>query len=96
MSLPTTTDAILIAKTGGLEVIEKRTIPFPKPPPGSLVIKVEYLGINFIDVYYRKGVYPSKEFPAVLGKETAGTIIALPTDEAVLNDETYKKNGFKV
>ncbi|KAG6841743.1 hypothetical protein C0991_007629, partial [Blastosporella zonata] len=96
MSLPTTTDAIIIAKTGGVEVIEKKTIPFPKPHPGSVVIKVEYLGINFIDVYYRKGIYPYKDFPAILGKETAGTIIALPTDEAVLNDETYKKNGFKV
>ncbi|KAG6899821.1 hypothetical protein C0993_006522 [Termitomyces sp. T159_Od127] len=58
--------------------------------------QVEYLGINFIDAYYRKGVYPFKEFPAVLGKETAGTIVALPTDEVVLNDETYKKNGYKV
>ncbi|KAG6849393.1 hypothetical protein H0H93_008839 [Arthromyces matolae] len=102
MPLPTTTDAIVIAKTGDLEVIEKRTIPFPKPAPGSIVIKltlkyqVEYLGVNFIDVYYRKGLYPYKEFPAILGKETAGTIVALPTDEAVLRDETFKKNGFKV
>ncbi|KAG6859641.1 hypothetical protein C0995_006348 [Termitomyces sp. Mi166 len=112
MSLPTTTDAIIIGKTGGLEVIEKKTIPFPKPEPGSIVIKVgefkvdnfssliaiqvEYLGINFIDVYYRKGLYPYKELPAVLGKETAGTIVALPTDKAVLNDETFKKNRFKV
>ncbi|KAG5340548.1 hypothetical protein C0989_001234 [Termitomyces sp. Mn162] len=96
MSLPTTTDAIIIQKTGGLEVVEKKTIPFPKPDPGSIVIKVEYLGINFIDVYYRTGVYPFKKLPAVLGKETAGTIVALPTDEAVLNDDTYKKNGYKV
>ncbi|KAF5385102.1 hypothetical protein D9615_001040 [Tricholomella constricta] len=96
MSLPTTTDAITIAKAGGLEVIEKKTIPFPKPSPQSLVVKVEYFGVNFIDVYYRTGVYPYKEFPAVLGKETAGTIVALPTDEAILNDEVYKKNNFKV
>lgn len=43
-----------------------------------------------------KGFYPYKELPAVLGKETAGTIVALPTDPEVLNNETYKKNGFKV
>ncbi|KAF9469594.1 hypothetical protein BDZ94DRAFT_1278795 [Collybia nuda] len=96
MSLPSTVEAITIAKTGGFEVIEKKTIPFPKPDPSNIVIKVEYLGINFIDVYYRKGFYPYKELPAVLGKETAGTIVALPTDPAVLNDETFKKNGFKV
>ncbi|KAG6899820.1 hypothetical protein C0993_006521 [Termitomyces sp. T159_Od127] len=96
MSLPTTVDAIIIPKTGDVEVIEKKTIPFPKPLPGSIVIKVEYLGVNFIDSYYRKGLYSLKEFPAILGEETAGTIIALPTDEAVLSNETYKKNGFKV
>ncbi|KAG6901720.1 hypothetical protein C0995_008688, partial [Termitomyces sp. Mi166 len=45
---------------------------------------------------YRKGLYPLKEFPAILGEEIAGIIVALPTDEAVLNHETYKKNGFKV
>ncbi|KAG5652070.1 hypothetical protein H0H81_006425 [Sphagnurus paluster] len=44
----------------------------------------------------RKGIYPYKEFPAILGKETSGTIVALPTDEAVLNDELYKKNNFRV
>ncbi|KAG6888329.1 hypothetical protein C0992_008829 [Termitomyces sp. T32_za158] len=99
MSLPTTVDAIIIPKvgsqtvgademndklyiqTGGVEVIEKKTIPFPKPLPGSIVIK---------------GIYALKEFPAILGEETAGTIIALPTDEAVLNNETFKKNGFQV
>ncbi|GLB43603.1 putative zinc-binding dehydrogenase [Lyophyllum shimeji] len=96
MSLPTTVEAITIAKTGGSEVIEKITVPFPEPDPGSIVIKVEYLGVNFIDVYYRKGIYPYKKFPATLGKETAGTIVALPTDEAVLNNETYKKNNFTV
>jgi len=37
-----------------------------------------------------------KEFPAAIGKETAGTIIALPTDPEVLNDETFKKNGFQI
>ncbi|RDB19329.1 putative quinone oxidoreductase [Hypsizygus marmoreus] len=96
MSLPSTVEAITIAKTGGPEVIQKTTIPFPAPDSGSIVIKVEYLGVNFIDVYYRTGVYPYKQFPAVLGKETSGTIVALPTDETVLNNETFKKNGFKV
>lgn len=42
------------------------------------------------------GLYPLKEFPAIIGKETAGTIVALPTDPAVLNNETFKKNNFVV
>jgi NADPH:quinone reductase-like Zn-dependent oxidoreductase len=41
-------------------------------------------------------LYPLKEFPAVIGTEAAGTILALPTDSAVLEDPEYKKRGFKV
>ncbi|KAF8640806.1 hypothetical protein AX17_000455 [Amanita inopinata Kibby_2008] len=96
ISFPSTVQAIAIAKTGGFDVIQKITLPFPKVNPGDIVIKVDYAGVNFIDTYYRSGLYPLKEFPAVLGKETSGTIIALPTDESVLKNETYKKNEFKI
>ncbi|KAG6849391.1 hypothetical protein H0H93_008837 [Arthromyces matolae] len=99
MPLPAIVDAITIPKTGGVQVIEKRTVPFAKPAPGSIVIKasnVEYLGINFIDTYYRQGLYALKEVPGVLGEEIAGTIVALPTDEDVVKNETYRKNGFKL
>ena len=41
-------------------------------------------------------MYPTKTFPLTLGMEASGTIAALPTDEKVLNDEHYKKRGFKV
>jgi NADPH2:quinone reductase len=44
----------------------------------------------------RKGLYPVKDFPAVLGTEAAGVIAALPTDEAVLAHPEYKKRGFAV
>ncbi|KDR85579.1 hypothetical protein GALMADRAFT_53695 [Galerina marginata CBS 339.88] len=96
MSLPSTVEAITIPKTGGLEVLEKTTIPFPKVNPGDIVIKVEYCGVNFIDTYYRQGLYKYQSFPAIIGKETAGTIVALPTDESVLSNETFKKQGYKV
>ncbi|KIJ97894.1 hypothetical protein K443DRAFT_104850 [Laccaria amethystina LaAM-08-1] len=43
--------------------------------------KVEYGGVNFIDTYFRAGLYKFEKFPAVLGKEIAGIIVALPTDE---------------
>ncbi|KAM6498576.1 hypothetical protein JOM56_006524 [Amanita muscaria] len=96
MSLPATIQAITIAKTGGVEVIEKTEQPFPQVKPGDIVIKVEYAGVNFIDTYNRSGIYPIQNFPATLGKETAGIIVALPTDENVLNDETYKKMRFHI
>jgi len=37
-----------------------------------------------------------KTLPAIIGKETAGTIVALPTDPTVLSDITFKQNGFAV
>jgi hypothetical protein len=42
------------------------------------------------------GLYPLKEFPAIIGKEVSGTVIALPTDPVVLENETFKKNKFAV
>ncbi|PFH52349.1 hypothetical protein AMATHDRAFT_57416 [Amanita thiersii Skay4041] len=96
MSFPLNVDAITIAKTGGLEVIEKTTIPFPRVDSRDIVIKVAYAGVNFIDVYYRTGLYAYKELPAVLGKETSGVIVALPTDKDVLDNGTFKENGYRV
>lgn len=96
MSLPATVEAITIPHTGAIEVIEKTTRPFPKQNPADIVIKVEYGGVNFIDTYFRAGLYKFEKFPAVLGKETAGIIVTLPTDEKVLQNETYKKQGFVV
>ena len=58
--------------------------------------QVEYFGVNFIDTYYRSGLYKLKELPAVLGSEAAGIIVSLPTDQDVLNNDTYKKQNFAV
>jgi NADPH2:quinone reductase len=45
---------------------------------------------------YRKGIYPTKSFPAIIGTEAAGTIVGLPTDQAVLNDPEYQKRTFDI
>ncbi|KAJ6463743.1 hypothetical protein DFH09DRAFT_1226877 [Mycena vulgaris] len=94
-SIPTERKAIGINKIGDFDVIEKVTVPL-NVGTGDIVVKAEYLGINFIDTYYRKGLYPLKEFPAVIGTEMSGTILALPTDKAVLEDPDYKNRGFTV
>ena len=60
------------------------------------LFQVEYGGVNFIDTYFRSGLYKFKKLPAVLGSEAAGIIISLPTDQDVLNNETYKKQNFVV
>ncbi|KAI0714836.1 NAD-P-binding protein [Earliella scabrosa] len=96
MSFPKTMKAIAIDKTGDVDVLEVKELPFPAHVPGNVVIKVAYGGINFIDTYYRKGLYPIKSFPQILGMEASGTIVALPTDEAVLASDEYKKRGFQI
>ncbi|RPD65638.1 NAD-P-binding protein [Lentinus tigrinus ALCF2SS1-7] len=93
-SFPSKIQAIGINKTGDFDVIEKLELPFPQQEPGNVLIKVHYAGVNFIDTYYRKGLYPIASFPKPLGSEAAGEIVALPTDEAVLNDEEYKLRKF--
>ena len=77
----------------------KLTVPFsckaqltPSPHPSQ----VEYGGVNFLDIHLRKGSFPLPSLPAVLGVEGAGKIVALPTDEAVLNSDGFKKRGFTV
>lgn len=44
----------------------------------------------------RQGVFPLKGFPAVLGKEAAGTIVRLPLASDVLENKDYQKRGYKV
>lgn len=94
--LTQTVEAITIPHTGGIDVIQKTTRPFPQQKPDEFLIKVEYAGVNFIDTYFRGGLYPLNDFPAGIGKETSGIVVALPTDKAVVNNPIFQKQGFKV
>ncbi|KAK7063927.1 USP domain-containing protein [Favolaschia claudopus] len=96
-SIPTVKAAIGFQKVSTSSVILELPL---KVESGDLVVKAEWLGVNFIDTathfIFSKGLYPVQEFPSVLGGEMAGTILALPTDDSVLNDPEYKKRGFTV
>jgi len=96
MSFPSQIKAVGIHKTGDFDVIEDLALPFPENAPGNVLVKMHYGGVNFIDTYFRKGLYKIDRFPYVLGTEGAGTIAALPSDPSVVNDEEFKKRGFKV
>lgn len=63
------------------------------PITGETSISCAKLGLTLVP---RTGLYRYGSFPAVIGKETAGTIVGLPTDAETLNNETYKKNGFAI
>lgn len=65
--------AIQIQSTGGPEVLELAELPIPEPGPGQVLIRVEATGVNFIEVYFRKGVYKTA-FPLIPGSEAAGTV----------------------
>src|SRR5579863_4500553 len=65
--------AIQIHQTGGPEVLQLAELPIPEPGPGQALIRVEATGVNFIEVYFRKGIYKAA-FPLIPGSEAAGTI----------------------
>jgi NADPH2:quinone reductase len=65
--------AIQIQQTGGPEVLQLAELPIPEPGPGQVLIRVEAIGVNFIEIYFRKGVYKGS-LPFVPGSEAAGTV----------------------
>jgi len=65
--------AIQIQSTGGPEVLELVELPIPEPGPGQVLVRIEAAGVNFIEIYFRKGVYKAS-FPMTLGSEAAGTV----------------------
>ena len=74
--------AIRIEHYGGPEVLAETEIAVPAPGPGEVLVKVAYAGINFMDVYTRRGVYArpghyAASLPLTLGMEGAGRIEAI-------------------
>ena len=65
--------AIQIHETGGPEVLQLAELPIPEPGPGQVLIRVEATGVNFIEIYFRKGVYKAA-LPLTPGSEAAGTV----------------------
>ena len=68
--------AIVISKTGGPEVLELREQDPGTPGPGQVRVRVRAAGVNFIDVYFRTGLYP-RPLPFVAGLEGAGKVESL-------------------
>jgi NADPH2:quinone reductase len=68
--------AIRISQPGGPEVLSLETVEIVPPGPGEVQIRHTAIGVNFIDVYDRTGLYPMP-LPGALGREAAGVIAAL-------------------
>jgi NADPH2:quinone reductase len=67
---------MVAAKAGDASVFERRAMEPAKPGKGEALIRHTAVGLNFIDVYQRSGLYPVK-YPAVLGGEGAGVVEAV-------------------
>ena len=68
--------AIVIHQTGGLDVLHLEDVPTPAPKPGMVRVKIEAIGLNFIDIYHRSGQY-KLPLPTTIGQEAAGVVDAV-------------------
>lgn len=68
--------AIVVNKAGGPEVLGVQELPEALPQAGELLVETAAVGVNFIEIYQRSGVYPV-DYPFVPGTEAAGTVIAV-------------------
>ena len=67
--------AIRVSRPGGPEALEYVEVPKPSPGPGEALVKIEAIGVNYIDVYHRSGLYPLP-VPFTPGSEAAGVVEA--------------------
>jgi len=71
------TKAIIIHETGGPEVLRWEETDPGLPGPGEVLLRHEAVGLNFIDVYHRSGLYPLPSLPGIIGMEGAGIVEAV-------------------
>jgi NADPH2:quinone reductase len=80
---------IRVYQTGGPEVLRVEDVEVPRPGPGQALLRIEAVGVNFMDIYQRTGLYKATP-PFTPGSEAAGTV------EAVGPDVTTVRPGDRV
>ncbi len=68
--------AIVVSRTGGPEVLDYQDIEVPAPGRGEVQVRARAIGVNFIDIYHRTGLYP-QPLPFTPGGELCGEVVAL-------------------
>ena len=85
--------AVRVHKVGGPEVLVYEEIDVPPPAQGQIRVKQHAIGVNFVDTYFRSGLYPAPGgLPFVAGNEAAGEVVA--AEERSLGGEQCDA-GFK-
>lgn len=75
-----TNNAILINAHGGPEVLEYQETAMPILKPDEVLIRHTHIGVNFIDTYFRSGLYKTPPFPIIIGSEASGIIEEIGKD----------------
>ncbi|HUI54475.1 MAG TPA: quinone oxidoreductase [Bryobacteraceae bacterium] len=70
---------IQVKETGGPEMMQLVDVPTPKPGPKQALVRIAASGVNYIDVYFRSGLYKA-DLPITLGNEAAGTVDAVGSE----------------
>jgi NADPH2:quinone reductase len=70
---------ILVESIGGPEQLKLHNVPTPEPGPGQALVKIAAIGVNFIDTYFRSGLYKATP-PIAIGQEGSGIVVAVGTD----------------
>ena len=88
------TKAIRIHANGGPEVMRWEDVPTPEPGRGEALVRHEAVGLNYIDVYFRTGLYKAP-LPATIGMEGSGVIVALGegVDDLAVGDRVAYAGG---
>jgi NADPH2:quinone reductase len=76
--------AVRVHNTGGPEVLRYEEVPKPSPGSGQVLVRISAVGINFIEVYQRAGLYPVTP-PFIPGSEAAGTVEQVADDVSSVN-----------
>lgn len=72
--------AIRIHAHGGPDVMQWEDVPTEDPGSGEALVRHTAVGLNYIDVYFRSGLYKAPGLPATLGMEAAGEVVAIGPD----------------
>jgi NADPH:quinone reductase len=86
--------AIRVQTTGGPEVLKYEEVPRPSPGPGQALVRIEAVGVNFIEIYQRTGLY-QVPMPLIPGTEAAGTVVEIgPKVTAVTGGQRVASTNF--
>jgi len=75
--------AIQVSQVGGPEVLTPVDVPTPSPQPNEVLVQIKAAGVNFIDVYFREGRYPTP-LPFINGQEAAGVVTEVGSEVTTL------------